>query len=46
MPKNNHGGKRKGSGRKKGPPTIVKRIPKSIESEVEQLITRTKAKDK
>jgi len=35
-----------GSGRKKGPPTIVKRIPKSILSEVEQLIDRTKTKDK
>ena len=38
--------KPKGSGRKKGPETIVKRIPKSIWPQVQTLISNISPKEK
>jgi len=40
----NHGGKRKGAGRKPKEPTITKRIPIGILDKVEALIKKHKAK--
>jgi len=42
--KENRGGKRKGSGRKKLEPTITMRVPKSLKSEIKKLIKDHKKK--
>ena len=42
-PKNSHGGKRKGAGRKKKEPSIVMRVPESLVSLVQEMIEQHKA---
>ena len=42
--KNQHGGKRLGSGRKKGEETEVVRIPKAIRAQVEEMKKKHKEK--
>jgi len=40
MKEKTHGGKRKGSGRKKKEPTVVMRVPKSLVPAVKKLIRK------
>jgi len=42
--KKQHGGKRKGSGRKKGEPTKLKRIPVSLVKQVDRIVREHRKK--
>lgn len=38
-PKNTHGGKRPGSGRKRGEPTVIIRVPKVLVNRIDRMVS-------